>query len=786
MPQMSGRLLIGRFFKLFFSLLLALVFVGAGVGLTYGLRWSRNLPDYHALDSLTLGAVTQVYARDGTTLGTLVPKIGETNVSRTLVSLDEISPFMTAALIANEDRHFFEHYGLDPNGILRQFRRLSQNENVQGGSTLTNQLVKNTLLADYQSARTAERKVKEWLLSVQVERSFTKEEILQDYLNIIYWGDGGPVELYGIYSASQAYFGKTPKQLSLAESLYLTTLIPGPGLYYPNYTRQRPLMKALLARMVEDKWVTQAQADAAWHEKLQPRGWKVAYDAQGNLKGAKLVNRSATYLKAVSTSRAPHFMQQVQQELVTRFGREKVYGSGGLRVYTTLDPRAQNAVEAASRRARVPAGTTLAAVISDPFTGEVLGMIGQKLNGNAPPADWNNAAQGQRQIGSSIKPLLYTTALSTGIRQLDRYDDTPISYPCPTCEGGKYEPKDFEGEMTGRDMSLREALDRSLNLPTVRLADKIGLPTFFGKLQELNIPPNDGTGLAAALGAVETTPVKMAAAYAPFVNGGLYRAPRYITRVTTARGELLYDSAREVGQAHRVWTPQVAYLGLDMIRGVVDDLGTRQGGFSEPARIPGWPVGGKTGTSTGPKDLWFVGVNPYYVGAVWIGRQRGGNMAYNIYSGVWAPPIWRDMMAPLLQGKAVRDFAEPPGITYVQHPDSGPYLKVKVAQVDPAYRGSTQTASEQLPKPPQYREASLPGTSGGLVVNLDSQTRKLATEFTPPDRIIQRRVSAEELPAFAPDAAPQPLTEEKADPAAVKQQAAGNGTTDGIPNAPKN
>ncbi len=784
---MSARLLTGRFFKLLFSLLLALVFVGAGVGLTYGLRWSRNLPDYHALDSLTLGAVTQVYARDGSSLGTLVPKIGETSVSRTLVSLDEISPYMTAALVSNEDRHFFEHYGLDPNGILRQFRRLSQNENVQGGSTLTNQLVKNTILSDYQNARTAERKVKEWILSVQVERSFTKEEILQDYLNIIYWGDGGPVELYGIYAASQAYFGKTPKQLDLAESLYLTTLIPGPGLYYPNYERQRPLMKALLGRMVEDKWVTQAQADAAWKEKLQPRGWKVAYNAAGNLTGAKLVNRSATYLKDVRTARAPHFMQQVQQELVTRFGREKVYGSGGLRVYTTLDPKAQDAVEAASRKAKVPYGTTLAAVVSDPYTGEVLGMVGQKLNGNAPPADWNNAAQGQRQIGSSIKPLLYTTALSTGIGQLDRYLDTPISFPCPSCKGGKYEPQDFEGEMTNRDMSLREALDRSLNLPTVRLADKIGLPTFFGKLQELNIPPNDGTGLAAALGAVETTPVKMAAAYAPFANGGLYRAPRYISRVTTARGELLYDSASEVAQAHRVWTPQVAYMGLDMIRGVVDDLGTRQGGFSEPARIDGWEVGGKTGTSTGPKDLWFVGVNPYYVGAVWIGRQKGGNMAYNIYSGVWAPPIWHDMMVPLLQGKTARDFAQPAGITYAQHPDRGPYTKVKVALLDPAYRNAANTEiTETPPTAPQYREASLPSTSDGMVVSLDRLTLKLATEFTPPDRIIQRRISALELPAFAPDSSPQPLTDQKADPAAVKQQQAGNGTTDGIPNAPRN
>ncbi|MFC4454358.1 transglycosylase domain-containing protein [Deinococcus sonorensis] len=775
---------VGRLFRLLLALVLAAVFVVAGLAALYSVRWSRNLPDYRALDSLTLGAVTRVYARDGTTLGTLVPKLGDASVSRTLVQLDEISPYMIAAIVSNEDRRFFEHYGLDPYGIARQFRRLSQKEDLQGGSTLTNQLVKNTLLENYQSARTPERKFKEWLLSVQVERNFTKEEILQDYLNIIYWGDGGPVELYGIYSAAQAYFGKTPKQLTLAESAYLTTLVPGPGKYYPRYAEQRLFMKTLLARMVEDGWVTQAQADAAWAEKLQPRGWKVSYDASGGIKAARLVDRSATYLKAVTSARAPHFMQQVEQELVRRFGRDKVYGSGGLKVYTTLDPQVQSAVENASRTARVPAGTTLAAVVSDPYTGDVLGMVGQKLVGNAPPADWNNAAQGQRQIGSTIKPLLYTTALSTGATQLDRYDDSPISFPCPSCEGGKYEPKDFEGEMTGRTMTLREALDRSLNLPTVRLADKIGLQTFFGKLRELNLPPNDGTGLAAALGAVETTPVKLAAAYAPFVNGGTYRTPRYITRVTGARGELLYDSAGQQNTAHRVWSPQVAWLGLDMIKGVVYDLGTRQGGFSEPARIDGWTVGGKTGTSTGPKDLWFVGVNPYYVGAVWIGRQQGGSMPTNLYSGVWAPPVWHDMMVGALRGKAVRNFAEPPGITYSAHPDRGPYTRVKVALLDPRYSAAADTAVDQDPQTPQYREASLPGAIPDTVlINLDQRTSRIATEFTPPDQIVQRRVPVEQLPAFAPDPNPQPLQEQKPDPAALKSS---SGITDGVPNAPKN
>ncbi|MEF2278011.1 transglycosylase domain-containing protein [Deinococcus sp. YIM 134068] len=770
-----------RFLKLTTSLLLAGGVAAAGVGATYASKWARELPDYRTLDTFTFGAETRVFARDGTPLGTLVPKIGEQAVSRTLVRLDEISPFMTAALIANEDRRFFEHYGLDPYGIGRQVQRAAQGEDVQGGSTLTNQLIKNTLLFDeYEQARTPDRKIKEWMLSVQVERSFTKEEILQNYLNAIYWGDGGPVELYGIYSAAQAYFRKTPKQLTLAESAYLTILVPTPNRYF-DYERVRPLMRVLLNRMVEDGWVTRPQADAAWREDLQPRGWKVAYAANGDLKGAKLLDASAKELKAVTTTRAPHFMGQVEQELLRRFGREKVYGAGGLRVYTTLDPKLQDAVETASREATgMPSGTTLGATIIDPYTSEVLGMIGQKLRGDTPPDDWNNAAQGQRQIGSTIKPLLYTTALSTGLTQTHREEDKPVSFPCESgCKDGVYKPQNFEGATTFRNMTIREALDRSLNLVTVRLADRIGLQTFFGKLRELGVPPNDGTGLAAALGAVETTPVKMAAAYAPFVNGGLYRAPRYVTRVTTARGEVLYDAANDPVLPRRVWKPQIAYLGLDMIRGVVNDLKPWQGGLAERAKFGEWPVAGKTGTSNGPKDFWFIGTTPLYTGAVWVGKQQGGEMPTNYYSGLVNAPIWRRMMEIAHAGKTPTEYLEPPGILYETAPDPGYLPNVKLAVLDPEYRDAADTTVQRdAPVATPYREANWrpaqnPETT---VINVDRTTGRLATEFTPPERIERRRVYLEELPAYAPDPNPQPLRDEKPDPAALKVVKAQKGT----------
>lgn len=768
-----------RFLKFFASLVIAALIAGAGIAATYVTKWGRELPDYRELDNMTrsLGAETRVYARDNTPLGNLIPKIGDQAVSRTIVRLDEVSPFMVGTLISNEDRRFFQHYGLDPIGLARQFQRLAQGEEVQGGSTLTNQLIKNTLLLEeFNQARTPDRKVKEWILSAQVERSFTKSEILQNYLNAIYWGDGGPVELYGVYSAAQAYFRKAPKDLTLAESAYLTALIPNPRNRYENYKEQvRPTVRAMLSRMVEDGWVTQEQADKAWKEKIQPRGWTIDYDDAGNVLSAKLTDPTAKELKAVTSTRAPHFVKQVESELVRRFGRDKVYSSGGLRVYTTLDPKIQNAVETASREARgLPYGATLAAVVIDPYTSEVMGMIGQKLYGDAPPADWNNAAQGQRQIGSTIKPLLYTTAISQGMNQAHREFDGPISFPDPSSRTGRYRPQNFEGRTTFRSMSIREALDRSLNLVTVRLADRVGLSNFFNKLQALDIPPNEGTSYSAALGAVETTPVKMAAAYAPFVNGGLYRSPRYISKVTNARGEVLYDAATETRLPTRVWTPQVAYVGLDMIRGVVNDMTEQQGGLATRAKFGGWPVAGKTGTSNGPKDLWFVGTTPVYTGAVWVGKQQGGYMPVTAYSGWISAPIWRRMMELSHRDLTPKKFAEPAGIVYGGSPDRPWLPNVNMAMVDPRYRQANMgDVPEAVPNTPNYRETPFnPTTSNDpntVVVGLDRTTGKIATEFTPPENVIQRRVDIRQLPGYAPDKNPRPLQDQAPDPDALKQ-----------------
>lgn len=750
---MKGVKVFIRLIQVFFAFVLGGVIAAGSALAVFTIHWGRTMPDYRLLDSWKLGSTTKVYARDHTLIATLTPKLpGGGRVNRTLVNLEQISPYMTAAAVTSEDRRFFEHYGLDPYGFARNFLRLVQGDDVQGGSTLTNQLIKNTLLGDLKQARTLERKIKEWFLSLQVERTFTKDEILQNYLNVIYWGDGGKTDIVGIHGAAKAYFGKDPRDLNLAESVYLASLIPNPARYF-DYKAMRPLMEDRFNRMVEDGWITIEEARKAKLEPLQPKGWQVNYDVKGNIIKANLVNRNAKNLPAVVTERAPHFIQQVEKELLERFGYDTVYGSGGLTVYTSLDLQAQNAVEKASRDARLPLReATLGAVLLDPFTGQVLGMVGQKIRSGQKLLEWNNAAQGQRQVGSSIKPILYTLGIEKGLNQDHTEYDGPGQFKCGNgCAGGWYKPNNFGYSYTYRNMPLREALDKSLNLPTVRLADQLGLPAFFDKLKQLELPIADDVGLAAAIGAIETTPLKMAAAYAPFVNGGIYYKPTFLTHVITPSGQVLYDSSRDKTDSHRVWSPQTAFVGLDFLQGVVNDLGEVEGGLSWRSRIAGWPVGGKTGTTNSVKDIWFMGVTPKAVGAVWSGKQEGGAMPNNVYSGDYMPPIWREMMVDYLKGKQPTNFDVPDGIGYRYMGYRGGTRYAYVA------RQNVMTVPHTDPEGylPHYTPLEdYPRETDGEVVAIDSRTGLLADEFTPAESIVMRRITSSQKFDYAPESSP--------------------------------
>jgi penicillin-binding protein 1A len=640
-----------RWLRLFALFLLAL-FLGAGLALGYvAYAFTRDLPDLSQLDRLRLTATSTLYARDGSLLAQIASVEEGRAIHRGLVRLSQVSPAAVAAIVFSEDRRYFQHYGVD---FLRLFGALYAvlKGDLQGGSTISTQVLKNTLLKDLAQERTLERKIKEWILALELERRYTKEEILEMYLNVIPWG-GNAV---GIAGAAEAYFGKDPGGLSLAEGLYLASLIPAPNARYGDLKGVRERMRRLLDEMVAEGWVSREVAEAAWREPLEPSGWRARYDEGGNLLEARLVDPEARLVRSISPKMASHFVLEVRRFLEARFGKEKVYGEGGLKVYTTLDPAMQRAAEAAAQRARLPEGAELALVGLDPETGEVLALVGGIRREND---QYNRATRALRNPGSAVKPFVYATALEAGWTQATLVPDRPLEFPDPSQPGGVWRPKNFSGTFLNRSITLRYALDLSLNLPAIYTAHQVGVEKVAEKLAQAGFAVRYPT-LAIAIGGASITPMDLAAAYAAFVNGGYRVAPIFVARVEDARGEVLY---RATPERRLLFDPLVAYQGWDLLKGYVYDLGEK--GLAKGARIPGRVVGGKTGTTNEARDLWFAGVTWGLSAVVWVGRddnrplRMGGREPS---SSVVNPPIWRDFVAEALRGRPGQDFPPPPGL----------------------------------------------------------------------------------------------------------------------------
>ncbi len=636
--------------NLFKTLLILALLAGVGL-LGMLLLWQGDLRRVDDLNVLEYGGKATVVDAQGTVIGALTPSLSSgARVNRSLLKAGQMSSWLRKAVVTSEDTRFYQHGGLDPRGLARAVLH-SATGDQEGGSTITQQVVRSTLLSDIGQEKTLTRKLKEALLAIQVERRFSKEEILTAYLNVVYWGVGR-TDLLGAQDAAQTYFGVNASQLNLAQSAYLATLLPN-ARRYNNYPAYRPLIKSVLDRMVAEGRATRAEADAAWRYPLRPVGWTVRYDGRGKLTSARLSDPSAKRDRspAPQVRFADGFLDAVERDLSERLGRSVLYRSD-VTVYTTMNRQAQQSAEQASRQAALPSGATLGLALLDPRNGNVTAVVGQKL-GDGVLEEWNNATRARRQVGSSIKPLLYTLALSKGWKQSDTLLDAPLD--------GDYQPKNYSGRYSGGRVTLRYALDHSLNLPTVRLAQQLNLNSFVSKLRELGLSPTPDTGLPLAIGALEASPLQMAAAYAPFANGGIYYAPRLITRVTEA-GKTILTVTPSSGQ--RVWDEQTAYLGLDLIRGVVNDLTPRQGGLGWKARIDGREVGGKTGTTNDIRDLWFAGVTPGLSGAVWVGRSDNAPLPSTAYSGDVAAPVWQEAASGAVQGQQLSEFQTPDAIEF--------------------------------------------------------------------------------------------------------------------------
>jgi penicillin-binding protein 1A len=749
------RLLL-RFFGLLFAAG-TIIFVAA-IAAAAGLLWhySQSLPDYSQLQDYEPAVMTRVHASDGSLLAEYARE------RRLYIPIQAVPKLVTHAFVAAEDKNFYEHGGIDFSGIARAatlyIQQYGSGRRPQGASTITQQVAKNFLLTNELSFA---RKIKEALLAMKIERAFSKERILELYLNEIYLGMGA----YGVAAASLLYFDKSVHELSVAEAAYLAALPKAPNNYHPFRQRERALERRnyVLDRMAEDHYITAQEAEKAKKEplKITPRP-------------------TGAHIFA-----AEYFAEEVRRYIYDNFTEKKLY-EGGLSVRTTLDPKMQVlarkvlvdgfvnfdeqhgyrgaaqkidptgdwgaklaevkalsdvapwrlavVLEADDASARVglqpgrePGGalskeretgtialegmkwakakgktpTKVSQVLSpgdvvyveplgsgqfrlrqvpevsgaivamDPQTGRVLAMAG---GFSYDQSQFNRATQALRQPGSSFKPLVYAAALDNGYTPSTVVLDAPIEIDTGT---GIWAPENYTRKYYGPS-TLRFGIEQSRNVMTVRLAQDIGMPLIGEYAKRFGVYDNLPPYLSFALGAGETTLLRMVGAYAMFDNGGRKIQPTLIDRIQDRYGHTIYKhDSREcrgcdadkwadqseptlIDKRERVLDPMTAYQITSIMEGVV------QRGTATVVKEVGKPIAGKTGTTNDEKDAWFIGFSPDLVVGVYLGYDKPRHLGRGATGGVLAAPIVRDFMKVALADKPAVPFRVPPGIKLIR------------------------------------------------------------------------------------------------------------------------
>lgn len=596
-----------------FTMIASAVTAGGLVGLAFSFR---NLPDVRVLKNYIPAETSYIYDIDGELLTSLH---GEAN--REVASLPQISPELKLAVIAIEDSSFYRHHGLNPYSVGRAaLANYRQGGVSEGASTLTMQLVKNLFLTQ---ERTFSRKLAEAILAVRVEQVFSKDEILEMYLNNIYWGHNN----YGIQTAAQSYFNKSAAELSLAEAATLAGLIQAPEQYSPflNYSNTKKRQAAVLARMRALNWISPEQEQAA-------------------LKAPLLVGKPTAWRQ----SKSPFITEAVVKELEERFGTERVL-QGGIRVQTTIDAKFQAMAEESIKENHAMLKSwglradqiALAAV--DPRTHFVKALVGGV---DYKSSQFNRAVQSRRQPGSSFKPFVYYAALASGkFSPGTIVDDAPITYNIP---GGVYRPQNYGGKQDFKGkMTLANSLIQSRNIPAVKLGKAVTLEKVIEICRILGIESPMQPVISLPLGSIGVTPLEMAAAFATFANNGWQSKTTAILQVTDSKGNILLDNTPEPKQVLDPWA--TASL-TTMMKGVLEP-----GGTGQKANI-GRPAAGKTGTTSSERDVWFVGFVPQLSTAVWVGNDDYKSMGKGITGGDFAAPVWRSFMLKALKDEPVKYF----------------------------------------------------------------------------------------------------------------------------------
>jgi len=561
------------------------------------------------------------------------------NQRRTPVGLEDVPLYLRQASIAVEDKNFYEHQGFDPTGIFRAAFNIVVKRKLQGGSTLTQQLVKNVLLTP---ERTVFRKIKEFILAIQIERKYTKDEILQMYLNEAPYGGTA----WGVEAAAEVYFGKKVKDLNLVESAVLAGLPQKPSSYSPYSSTPKAYIdrtEQVLRRMREDGYITKEQEESAVDE----------------LAGITFQARGASF-------KAPHFVQYVQKILEERYG-ERVVEQGGLKVTTTLDlklqEKAEEIVKEEIEKVLSQRITNGSAVVVNPETGEILAMVGSR-NFNDPDYDgqFNVATQGLRQPGSAIKPVTYVTAFKEGYTPSTLIMDVPTVFP-----GGdkpEYKPENYDGKYRG-PVQIRYALGNSINVVAVKTLAMVGIKDTLETAYDLGLTtlkPDketlDRVGLSLTLGGGEVRLLELTEAYSAFVNKGFRVDPVSILKVEDSDGKVLEETKPEKGK--RVLSEEQAFLISDILSD--NSARTLIFGTNSLLNIPGRKVMVKTGTTNDKRDNWALGGNANVMVGTWVGNNDYSQML-TVASGVsGATPIWRRILLEALADKPNVNFEIPQGV----------------------------------------------------------------------------------------------------------------------------
>lgn len=611
-------------------LLASFILVGAGIGFLVGAI--RTMPHYD-LENITGDLSSFILDKDNQVATSL-----KADKNRVQLEPNEIPLVMKEAIIAIEDQRFYKHHGID---IWRLggavLVNLTKGSYAQGGSTLTQQLVKQAILENPE--KKMRRKVQEAIIAFQVESKYTKEQILTMYLNNVYYGHGA----WSLQTAAQVYFGKDAKDLTLEEAAMLAGVINAPGRYSPylNMDKAKQRQALVLNEMVKMNYINQDTADKTKAKPLKLAGLK-----QNTYKYQSFVD----YVVEEATDK----LKMDSTDVSTLY-------TAGYKIYTTMDTKTQEAAEAVfadDKNFPPNKGTQIvqgAMVVLDPHTGEIRTMIGGR--NRQGERQFNRAVDALRQPGSSFKPIaVYGPALESGYSPATVLDDYPEEYPTPN---GPKKFVNFDSRYRGL-ISMRTGIQYSINTVAVKMLQKIGVNEGFKFAQKMGITSlvesgkSNDMSLSLALGGLTkgVSPLEMAAAYGAFDNQGIYVKPFAIRKIEDKDGNLLYENKTTKTV---VMSPQTAYLMTDMLQTVV------QAGTGTRAQMGDRPVAGKTGTTSFDVDAWFMGYTPNLVGAVWLGFDKEENMN-GTFGGTVGGPIWKKVMTVAHQSLPVTGFTRPDGI----------------------------------------------------------------------------------------------------------------------------